>query len=88
MANSLPNVNIKSLTWVDLYAETGIAVGTQLIIQNIGSGSCRLTESDTQPDIQSGYNLIPENQYLTSASTPVGAWAYSHTGSLLHVEEA
>jgi hypothetical protein len=88
MATSLPNVNITSNTWVDLYTETGITTGTQLIIQNIGTSDCRLVEASSQPQLQDGYNLIPEKEYLSSAITPVGAWAYADPGTILHVEEA
>ncbi len=49
MATSLPSVTIPFNTWVDIYAETGITVGAQLIIQNIGSSEAKLVESATEP---------------------------------------
>ena len=88
MATSLPPVKLPSNTWVDLYAETSIVAGTQLIIQNLGASKARVSESATEPTLQSGYNSLLEKQYLTNDSANVGAWAYSHAGTILQVEEA
>ena len=87
MAASLPQVVLPSKEWVDIYADTSITLGTQIIIQNTGGNEARLVESLLQPELTTGYNLIPERDYLTSATTPVGVWAYAHAGTTLHVEE-
>jgi hypothetical protein len=90
MADSLPQIVLPSGQWIDLYAETGITVGTQIIVQNVGNANARLTESATEPEYINGsvkgYNRIIPSQYLTSATTPVGAWAYAHRGTRLQVE--
>ena len=88
MAISLPSVVIPSDSWVDLYAETGIPVGTQLIVQNLGGYNARLVESSSKPTMNSGYNIITPKAFLTSASSPIGSWAYASGGVLLQVEEA
>ncbi len=88
MATSLPQVVLPSKTWVDLYDATGITLGAQIIIQNTGGNEARLVESLAQPELTSGFNLIPERGFLSSASAPVGSWAYAHVGTTLHVEEA
>ena len=88
MATSLPQVVLPSKTWVDLYDATGITLGTQIIIQNTGGNEARLVESLAQPEMNSGYNIIPEREYLSSAAAPVGVWAYAHAGTTLHVEVA
>jgi len=88
MATSLPQVVLPSKIWVDLYAATGITLGTQLIIQNTGGNEARLVESLAQPELTSGFNLVSENNFMTSASAPVGVWAYAHAGTTLHIEEA
>lgn len=88
MATSLPQVVLPSKTWVDLYDATGITLGTQLIIQNTGGTEARLVESLAQPELTNGFNLIPERDFLTSATAPVGSWAYAHSGTTLHIEEA
>lgn len=88
MATSLPQVVLSSKQWTDLYADTGISTGTKIIIQNTGGSEVRLVESLAQPNLKNGFNLLSGREYLTSASTPVGVWAYAHTGTTLQVEEA
>lgn len=88
MATSLTPVTLPANTWIDLYDDTGISVGVQLIIQNIGSDEARLSESAVEPISTTGYNNLLLNTYLTSTSTPVGAWAISRLGTTLQVEEA
>ncbi len=89
----LPSVPVPEKTWVNLYTATSIAVGTQIIIQNIGSSECWLVDSTSEPDeITTGYNVINEkgspNSFFTSDNSPDGAWAYSLTGATLQVERA
>lgn len=88
MATSLPSVPLPPNTWVDLYAATGIVAGTQLVVQNIGSGPAELTESATEPVGTVGFNAIPTREYLTNDAANVGAWAISATGTTLQVEAA
>ena len=88
MATSLPPVTLTDNVWVDLYDVTGIVVGTQLIIQNIGSSEALLSESASEPTTVSGYNIIPTRTYLTNTTANIGAWAFSENGTTLQVEEA
>ena len=88
MATSLPPVTLTDSIWVDLYDETGIVAGTQLLIQNTGSSEALLAESATEPTPLSGYNIIPTRAYLTNNAANVGAWAFSENGTTLQVEEA
>ncbi|HHZ69085.1 MAG TPA: hypothetical protein EYN54_02120 [Methylococcaceae bacterium] len=88
MSTSLPPVILPRNVWVDIYAETGIAAGTKLIIQNIGRDETVLTESATQPTSGYGLNKLPSRQYVTNEASNVGAWAYSSRGTKLQVEEA
>lgn len=88
MATSLPPVILPRNKWVDLYAETGIAIGTQIIVQNIGKDEVVLTESATEPTSGYGHNKIPSREFFTNAAGNVGAWAYTSRGSKLQVEEA
>lgn len=87
MATSLPPVTVPEGTWTDLYAETGITAGNQLIIQNTGSGDVRLVESATEPNLSSGFNFLIPTLYVTNSSANVGAWAFSDLGTQLQVEE-
>jgi len=89
MAASLPSVPIPPNTWVDLYDATGITIGVQLVIQNVGSIEVKLTESVAEPvsdDV--GVNRLPVREYVTNTTGNVGAWAFANTGSTLHVEAA
>lgn len=87
MSEQLPFVKIPNAQWVDLYAATGIAVGTQLVIQNISTSNVKLTESTLEPvNGVNGYNIVKDGKYVQSAETPVGAWAYSSNGGRLQVE--
>lgn len=88
MAQSLPPVLIPQSKWVDLYAETGITVGTKLIIQNAGESEADLTESVGEPIGKVGVNPIPPKEFFTNADVSVGAWAFSDRGTELQVEEA
>lgn len=86
MSTSLPPVNLPRNVWIDLYAETGITAGTQLIIQNIGKDEAVLTESATQPTSGYGHNKLPSRDFFTNTASNVGAWAYSSFGTKLQVE--
>lgn len=89
MATSLPSVRLPANTWVDIYDETGITAGTQLIIQNSGSSEVILVESATEPNTNTtGSNSLPTRNFFTNAASNVGAWAYTETGGKLQVEEA
>ena len=86
MATSLPSVLIPPNQWVDLYAATGISVGTQIIVQNIGSSEADLTESAAEPISSDGFNPIPPREFFTNAAGNVGAWAFSRDKTTLQVE--
>lgn len=88
MSTSLPPVILPRNVWVDLYAETGITTGTQLIIQNIGKDEVTLTEASVEPVSGYGLNKLPTRNYVSNAAGNVGSWAYSSRGSKLQVEEA
>lgn len=88
MATALPAVKLPKNVWVDIYAETGITIGKQIIIQNTGGNRALLCESLAVPTPAIGYNVIPPDDYVTNATTgTVGAWAYSSGSTRLQVEE-
>ena len=87
MATSLSPVTIPGNIWVDLYAETGILVGTKIIVQNSGSSEVKLTESAGQPPLTNvGVNPLRVRDFFTNIDGNVGAWAFSDTGTTLQVE--
>lgn len=86
---SLPPVKVPAGKWVDVYLQTSIPVGTQLIVQNTGDAKCILVDSPVEPNLSTtGKNNINTDEFLTSATTPDGSWAYSDLGTELQVEEA
>jgi len=84
MSASLPIVALPKGQWVDVYAATGIAVGTVITIQNTGTKIAKLTESVAQPTTE-GHNIIEKYVYLTSGANPIGIWALSPLGTNLSV---
>lgn len=76
MADTLPNVDLPVGQWVNLYTATGLTVGTQLQVQNIGQVNVRLVTQAAQPTDESGYNIIkPDSLTFVSQTAPTGAWA-------------
>ena len=60
--------------WVDVYAESGIAVGTQILINTRGKHSVYLAESAAAPGDFEGIELYPTRQAIVDAGS-VGLWA-------------
>lgn len=90
MANSRTPVPIPGNSSIDIYAATGISVGTSLIIQNTGNQQLRISESSSEPTSAIGYNKINPSDFLQSALTPVGVWVTNVNvgASQVQVEES
>jgi hypothetical protein len=86
--SQLPPVILPGDTWVDIYAETGISVGTKLIIHNNSNNDAILADTATKPDKGYGFDIIQPYEYLVSADTPSGVWARSDRKVTLQVREA
>lgn len=82
----MSNVTLPPKTPVDLYAATGIAVGTVITASNLGTGDIRLSTSEL--GLQDDY--IPLNAYeqAVNKATDPGAWAYSVGGAGVNVKES
>lgn len=78
MADTLPFVTLPAGTWVDLYAATGVTVGTQLDVQNIGSELIYLHTGATAPTETPGdeFTLLLPFDHSENNSGDSGAWAY------------
>ncbi len=87
MAISLTPVKLPAGKWVDLYAATGINVGLQIVVQNIGTSDAVLTESLVAPTSMYGHNIIEPLVFLSNKVGAVGAWAFSSVDGRLQVEE-
>ena len=84
----LPPVKLPLNEWVDLYAATGIVVGTKVVIHNNSNNMVILSDSLAEPVGGSGFDNITPNEYLVSVDTPDGVWAFSSRGAILQVSEA
>lgn len=80
MSLTLPNTDLPTNQWVDLYADTGIAVGTAIKVQNLGTSEVYLTVSATEPVIGfDQYALLQRinGVFLRNTTGDPGAWAFS-----------
>lgn len=80
MADTLTNVPIPANQWVDLYAATGVPVGTAVSIENVGAADVYLTVRATQPPIDyDAYNVVQRQNGVRLRNTEgdSGAWAFS-----------
>ena len=79
MADTNPNIKVTRGEWIDLYDQSGIPVGEQLTIENIGVCDIYLAVSATQPARNhESYNVLSRKAdgILTNTQGDVGAWAY------------
>jgi len=83
----LEPIKLKANELVNIYAESGIDVGTKIEVHNNGINIARLYDSLDAPVASSGYDNITPNEYLTSVDEPDGAWAISDRGTILQVRE-
>ena len=79
MAATLGSITLNSNQWTNVYQMTGIAVGTKIAIQNVGSSDVYLTSSLNQPELDSdSFQVIQANNFpLSNSCSDIGAWAMS-----------
>ena len=90
MADTLANIKISSENWVDLYDESSISTGTQLIIQNVGQAKIMIHTGASAPGDDDGFQVLPINSdpYVNQESSS-GEWAKSvGVDSYINVGEA
>ena len=85
MALTLPNISIPAGAWVDLYAASGIPVGTKISVQNLSYGDVRLAAKATAPTDKDGYALLQFGRAAPNQAGDTGAWAMSPIGSIVNV---
>ena len=80
MADTLPNVPLAAGVWTDLYAATGITVGTSILIQNLGSNPIYIhagPDVPVAPIGPDGFKKLPPGREAVNESGDTGAWALS-----------
>lgn len=93
MADTIQNIKLPANTWVDLYTESGLTVGTQITVKNLSVIPLKLHTSASQPDAVTAqtsglgaYTPVMSYECATNDSGDSGAWAYSHFDGLVNVK--
>jgi len=88
MSDTRPPIKLTPNQPVDLYAVTGITVGTQLYVQNNSGSDVRLYAGELEPDIAtSGSTLLRSGQAALNHTTDAGAWAWSRNYASVQVSD-
>jgi hypothetical protein len=90
MPDNLDDIPLPAGVEVDLYALTGITIGTQIEAQNVGTTDVNLYSQAATPVINDdGKQIIKRGQYMENDTGDLGAWAISpHSDGLLNVKVA
>lgn len=88
MADSTANIQLTKGTWQNLYSLSGITVGNQIIVTNVGNAECRLYAAAVAP--VSGVAGIPLPVYKAAVNEAgdSGAWIYCVQEGRVNVREA
>lgn len=87
--DTIPNIVVPPQTPIDLYAGSGITVGTQINVAMIGNGTARLVATAalaTAPDNSTGYRNIEAGEEYVNDGGDVGAWIWSGAGCIVNVK--
>jgi len=76
MADTLPNIDIPAGIWTDLYAESGIGVGAQILIQNIGVCDLSLNAQAATPTDENSIQILERATFMINDTGDAGAWAF------------
>lgn len=88
MSDTRPDVKLPAKTPVDLYAATGIAVGTQIYVQNNSTSDIRLYSGATAPTMgEAGSVLLRPGVPASNFATDLGAWAWSSNATSIQVSD-
>lgn len=82
---TLPNLHVPSTGFIDLYVNSGITVGTELLIQNKGEAAVRVIEDSTLPTVDDNRGvMVDPMDWLKITAGSVGAYAigYSSNGDI------
>lgn len=78
MADTISDVSLTNIAYTDIYDETGISVGTALVIQNKTKSNVILQLTASQPTVSStdGYLLEPDAKFPVKVEAGEnGVWA-------------
>lgn len=90
MPDTLENISIPLNDWVDLYALSGLTVGSEVSVQNIGVCDLYIAVQATQPvKKHNAYKIIQRKNGINYKSIPddSGLWAFCNTDvGLVNIE--
>ena len=92
MPDTLQNIQLVASTWIDLYAESGIAPGTQIVITNLSSKFVKFYAGASVPvgaendDNTGSYDRLIGYEEKVNQIGDVGAWAFTYSSGLLNVK--
>ena len=85
----MSNVILPPATWVNLYAATGITVGTKIIATNITPSDVRLADTASAPTPSDDhFPLLFRHLPVANKLGASGAWAFCSGGGAIDVREA
>lgn len=90
MADTIANIQVLPDTPTDLYAESGLTIGTKINVAMIGSGTSRLVAIATltgKPDDSTGYRNLETGEEFVNDTGDSGAWIWSGNGCTVNVKE-
>ena len=90
MADTRNDILLVPRVWTNLYAASGISLGSAVSIYNKGSGACNIAIKATKPDsstfgVPLYVGMIGSYAFIPDAQS--GVWAYSEQGTTLLVQE-
>ena len=81
------NVTLPANTLVDLYAATGLTVGTVIEVANMTADSVRLFSTADAEFTDDHYPCEFRRPPVVNKATDLGAWALSVAGGIVDVQE-
>lgn len=84
MSATRADVIVPQGVWTNLYAASGISVGTQVEVRNKSTPFCKIAVSLLAPTSVDGYHLTayPEADPIEIAPGEAGLWAYAPNGAV------
>ena len=79
MIDTLNNIKILAGVPTDIYAASGIQVGTRIILQNIGVCDIELISQESEPtrqEFNDAKQIASRSQWVINDQGDLGAWAY------------
>lgn len=83
----MPDINLAPNTWTDIYAESGIAVGTQINVQSSAGGIVYVKTANAEPADKGGATRLASLFQAQNKVGSPGEWAYSLVPAIISVSE-